>query len=86
MSAPDFKRFARVDRRGMSIVTATEAEGVQGFRASLDLFKRGWTSGYVSALLATSPACSSEERLAKWREWFAEDAEKAFAREFPEGK
>ena len=55
-------RFARVNRRGIAIVTAAEAEGVRGLRESVDLFKRGWTSGYAAALLATSPTCSSEER------------------------
>lgn len=77
-------RFARVNRHGIAIVTADEAEGMRGYRESLALFKRAWCEGYARALEKTGIQTDNAERLEKWRVWYAEDAEKQFAVEYPE--
>lgn len=79
-------RFARVNRNGIAIVTASEAEGVRGFRQSLDLFKRAWIDGYARCLEKTGLQTTDAERLEKWRQWYREDAEKQYAIEYPEGR
>lgn len=78
-------RIVRIDRKtGIALDTNTTADTshsaeVQGLKASLRLYEKGWVEGYAQALLNTGVTARSPEHRDEMLKRYRETAAKRFS-------